>query len=188
MKKQDQKRPLTVLVTLSLLVAISIVCGKYLAIRGGDVLRFSFENLPILLAGILFGPLAGAAVGTVADLVGCLLVGYAINPIVTLGAALIGLVSGLLWRFFVRFETFSRHFRLVLVVCFSHFVGSVVVKTFGLAAFYSFPIEVLFLWRLLNYAIIGAIESVILCLLFRNQFFQKQILTVSSDGGRENEL
>ena len=177
------------LVTLSLLVAISIICGKYLAIRGGEVLRFSFENLPILLAGILFGPLAGAAVGIVADLIGCLLVGYAINPIITLGAALIGLVAGLLWKLFVRFETLSLNFRLVIVGCFSHFVGSVIVKTFGLAAFYSFPIEVLFLWRLLNYAIIGAIECILLCLLFRNQFFRKQILSAGSDkGGIENEL
>lgn len=189
MKKQGQKRPLAVLVTLSLLVAISIICGKYLAIRGGDVLRFSFENLPILLAGILFGPLAGAAVGVVADLVGCLLVGYPINPIVTLGAALIGLSSGLLWRVFVRLETLSVVFQLPLTVCISHFVGSVVVKTFGLAAFYSFPIEVLFLWRLLNYAIIGAVESILLCLLFRNQFFRKQILHSSSvKGGYENGL
>lgn len=189
MKNNVKRRPLVVLVTLSFLVAISIVCGKYLAIRGGDVLRFSFENLPIILAGILFGPLAGGAVGIVADLVGCFLVGYAINPIVTLGAALIGLSSGLLWRGFVRFETLSADFPLSLTVCISHFVGSVVVKTLGLAAFYSFPIEVLFLWRLLNYAIIGAVESVLLCFLFRNQFFRKQILHSSSvEGGYENEL
>ena len=49
------------MVASAFLVAISIVCGKYLAIRGGDVLRFSFENLPILLAGIAFGPLVGLA-------------------------------------------------------------------------------------------------------------------------------
>ena len=111
------------------------------------------------------------------------------NAIVTLGAALIGLFSGLLWRGFVRLETLSDRFRLFLTVCTSHFVGSVVVKTFGLAAFYSFPIEVLFLWRLLNYAIIGVAESVLLCLLFRNQFFRKQILYSSSvEGGYKNEL
>ena len=134
MKKQGQKRPLAVLVTLSLLVAISIICGKYLAIRGGDILRFSFENLPIILAGILFGPLGGAATGIVADLVGCLLVAYPINPIVTLGAAVIGLASGVLWRGFVRLETLSVNLRLALVVCLSHFAGSVLIKTFGLAA------------------------------------------------------
>ena len=44
------------LVIAGLLAALSILCGKYLAIRGGDVLRFSFENLPILLAGFALGP------------------------------------------------------------------------------------------------------------------------------------
>lgn len=184
MLQKKKKRPLAVLVTLSLLVAISIVCGKYLAIRGGDVLRFSFENLPILLAGILFGPLAGAAVGIVADLVGCVLVGYAVNPIVTVGAALIGLLAGLVWKLFVRIETLSTNVRLVMAVSVSHFVGSVLVKTVGLAAFYSFPIEVLFLWRLLNYAIIGALESIILCVLFHNRLFHRTIVSVF--GARED--
>lgn len=180
MKSNGKRKPLVVLVTLSFLVSISIVCGKYLAIRGGDVLRFSFENLPIILAGILFGPLAGASVGIVADLVGCFLVGYTINPIVTVGAALIGLLSGLAWRYFVRSETLSCNVRLVLVVLISHLVGSVMIKTVGLAAFYSFPIEILFLWRLLNYVIIGVIESVLLCILFHNKLFNKTVLSVFS--------
>ena len=41
MKKQ-KKQALVVTVTLAMLVAISIVMGKFLAIRGGDILRFSF--------------------------------------------------------------------------------------------------------------------------------------------------
>lgn len=178
MRVQTKKTPLVVLVTLSFLVAISIVCGKYLAIRGGDILRFSFENLPIILAGILFGPIAGASVGIVADLVGCFLVGYTINPIVTIGAAAIGLLSGILWGYCVRFETLSVNVRLAMTVGLSHLIGSVIIKTIGLAAFYSFPIEVLFLWRLLNYTIIGVVEGILLCILFHNNLFQKTVLSV----------
>ena len=70
MKRNQSKRALRVTVALSLMVAISIVCGKYLAFSVGEFLRFSFENLPIILSGILFGPAAGALVGIVADLVG----------------------------------------------------------------------------------------------------------------------
>ena len=89
----NAQRVLRVTVFSALLAAISIVCGKYLAFNMGDFLRFSFENLPIIFAGMAFGPLIGALVGVVADLVGCLLVGYAINPIITVGAAAIGLIS-----------------------------------------------------------------------------------------------
>ncbi len=175
MQKENRKH-LVSLCTLSLLVAISIVCGKYLQIGVGEVLRFSFENLPIILAGILFGPIAGAAVGVIADLIGCFMVGYAINPLVMLGAAFVGFTSGFIWKVFVRFETLSYSFCLVLSVCAAHLIGSVGVKTPGLAAWYDFPLWELYLWRLLNYVIIALLESFFLCVLFRNKSFVTSIL------------
>ena len=45
-----------VLTACALMVALSIVCGKLLAFNVGTILRFSFENLPILLASVAFGP------------------------------------------------------------------------------------------------------------------------------------
>ena len=100
MQKHSRKKiivfkSLTILVASAFLAALSIVFGKYLAIPIGTVMRFSFENTPIILAGIIFGAPVGAMVGAVADLVGCVLVGYEINIAVTLGAVLIGFVSGL---------------------------------------------------------------------------------------------
>lgn len=157
---------LRVLVFAAVLVAMSIVCGKYLAIRGGDILRFSFENLPILLAGMMFGPVVGAVVGVAADLIGCLLVGYTINPIVTVGAAMIGLVSGLLYRITSRLPYFAR---LLLAVGVAHLLGSVVIKTVGLSAFYDMPVIVLMLWRLLNYLIVGALEYGLIYPILKNK-------------------
>ena len=174
MKKAKQKRALGVTVTLSLLVAISIICGKYLAIPGGEFLRFSFENLPILMAGMLFGPAAGVLVGTVADLVGCVLVGYTINPLVTLGAAAIGFVSGVTWRLLKR-VTVPYVLRIIVTVLAAHLVGSVLIKTVGLAAFYAIPVWMLMLWRLLNYVIVGTVEGVLLFLLMKNKMLTKQI-------------
>jgi len=157
---------LRIMTISALLCAMSIILGKYLAIRGGEVLRFSFENLPILLAGMMFGPLVGAAVGVVADLVGCLLVGYAINPIVTLGAALIGITSGL--TYFLT-QKLPLGVRVTVSVTAAHLLGSVLVKTLGLAAFYAMPIGVLLLWRLLNYAIVGALEVFLCAVILKNR-------------------
>ena len=161
---------LKVAVALSLLSAISIVAGKYLAIRGGDIMRFSFENLPIILAGVLFGPLSAMLVGVVADLVGCVLVGYAINPIVTLGAAALGLCSGAVWRVCKRMK-FSHLLCVSLTVLISHAVGSVLIKTFGLAKFYEVSFGVLMLWRTLNYLIVGVLECVLVYILMKNKMF-----------------
>ena len=61
-----------VLTVSALLVAMSIVLGKMLAFNIGNSIRISFENLPLLMAGIFFGPFVGGAVAACADIVGCI--------------------------------------------------------------------------------------------------------------------
>ena len=85
------------LTMLALLTAMSIVFARVLSISTGFV-RFNLGSLPTLLAAVLFGPVEGFAVGAVADMIGGTLSGYAINPLITLGAGSIGLTAGLLWR------------------------------------------------------------------------------------------
>lgn len=165
-KNLRSPRPLRVTVACSLLVALSIVCGKFLQFPIGGPLRFSLENLPILLSGMAFGPLAGVLVGTVADLIGCLVVGYAINPLVTLGAAAIGLVGGVIYRLAAKLP---HGWRVTLAVAAAHLVGSVVIKTFGLAQFYTIPFGTLMLWRLFNYAVVGTAEGLLLVALLSNK-------------------
>ena len=184
MKRNQSKRALRVTVALSLMVAISIVCGKDLAFSVGEFLRFSFENLPIILSGILFGPAAGALVGIVADLVGCVMVGYTINPIITLGAAVIGITAGISWRFMNKLHA-PYLLRIVTSVGLSHILGSVLIKTFGLAAFYSLPIGILMLWRLLNYVIVGGVEGVLVFILMKNKLLTKQFSAGQASARKE---
>lgn len=160
---------LGIMVAVSLLVAMSIVCGKYLAFGVGNVLRFSFENLPIMLAGMLFGPVVGAVAGVAADLIGCVMVGYAINPVVTAGAATIGFLSGGVWYITSKKLSLGAMWRVILSVSSAHIVGSVIVKTLGLSAFYDMPFGILLLWRLLNYTAVGAVEGVLIYCVLRNR-------------------
>ncbi len=179
MKKRGAKplvfKTLGILVSSAFLAAISIVCGKYLAIPGGDILRFSFENMPILFAGIAFGPIIGAVVGAVADLIGCVLVGYTINPLVTVGAAAVGLVGGSVYYCLSLIKRCPYTVKIAASVALGHIVGSVLIKTLGLAAFYGIPLWALMLWRLLNYVIVGALEGAILWLLLKNRLIISQI-------------
>ena len=177
--KKVNNRPLRIAVFSSFLAAMSIVFGKYLAINLGEVIRISFENTPIIFSGLAFGPIVGVAVGIVADLVGCLLVGYAVNPLVTVGAAMIGLVSGLMGAFLKKSRGVSRYLMVFAAVFVSHIVGSVLVKTAGLAAFYSMPYYALLLWRALNYLIVGTLEGIILSLLLTNRRINEEIRRLS---------
>ncbi len=167
MKKNRQStRPLRVSATAAVLIAVSIVCGKFLQFPVGEALRFSFENLPILLAGALFGPLTGGLVGVLADLIGSVLHGYAINPFITLGAAAIGVVGGGMFRWTVGLPC---GWQVTLAVSAAHLIGSVGIKTVGIAAYYAMPFAVLLLWRLLNYAIVGVAEGLLLAVLLKNK-------------------
>ena len=162
----------------ALLAAMSLILGKFLQIPTpfAEFVRISFENLPVILAGILLGPIAGAMTGVVADLVGCLAYGYTINPLITLGAGAVGLVAGLLGWLLARTPLLCR---LSVSAVAAHLVGSVGIKTAGIAAWYMAKYELgyfeLTLWRLLNYALIAVAEIAILYLLLRHRGFQRQM-------------
>ena len=185
MNYSTAQRVLRLTVFGALLSAISIVCGKYLAFNIGEFIRFSFENLPIIFAGMAFGPIVGALVGVVADLIGCLLVGYAINPIITVAAGTIGILSGLS-RFLPEPKSrLSYLFRIALTVTVAHLVGSVVIKSFGLSVFYDMPLVILMLWRLLNYLIVGILEGFILYHIMKNKAIELEIRKIMKGKDRK---
>lgn len=163
---------LKILICAAIFIAISIVLGKFIPILNFDVLRFSLENLTIVLSGIIFGPFVGAVVGTVADLLGCVMVGYTINPVVTLGAAAIGFFSGLFSFFIISKPLWLK---VLLSELAGHVIGSVIIKTLGLAVYYDTPILVTMSWRLLNYCIISAIEFAIIFLALKSRGVQKAL-------------
>lgn len=171
------------MVALSFLSALGIILGKYLAFNLTEFMRFSLENITIIFTGIVFGPIHGLAVGIVQDVVGCLAVGYTINPLITLGSAAVGLVSGYLYRLFKRMPSLLS---LTLTVLLAHAVGSVFIKSVGLAVFYSLPFGATVLWRILNYVIVGALEITVLTFLFKSKQLLSQInkITVFNPNGR----
>ena len=71
-------------------VVIGIFCKNFLNL-GGGLFRITFENMPILLSGILFGPMVGGIVGLATDVISYFLSGqvYPINIVVTAGAVAI---------------------------------------------------------------------------------------------------
>ncbi len=162
-----------ILCAAALLAALSIVLGKYMSIST-PIFRFSFENLPLLMAGIFFGPVIGGVVGVVADLVGCVLVGYTINPIITAGAFLIGLLSGLVARIATRRGRPLTVTALCLAVGVAHIIGSMLVKSIGMVVYYDTPMETI-LWRAPLYVVIGTLEGTVLLLLVRNKVFMGQL-------------
>ena len=130
-------------ITLSaMLIAMSVVIGifcKSVLNFGGGLFRVTFENLPIILSGIIFGPVMGMAVGFASDIISYLLSGqaYPLNIVVTLGAGAVGLVSGLVSRFVVRRRGNAQ---IILSAAAAHVVGSMIIKPIGLYQFYNIAV------------------------------------------------
>lgn len=140
-----------------ILVALSIVLGKVMSITAG-AFRISLENLPVILAGVWMGPLVGMAVGVVADVLGSILVGFTINPVITVGAALVGFVAGLVFHLPSGAKLDKK---LILSIAMAHLIGSVIVKSIGLAVYYGYTLPVL-LVRVPLYLVTGFIEFLII--------------------------
>ncbi len=148
-------------------IVIGMFCKSYLNF-GMGLFRITFENIPIIVSGIMFGPLVGALVGASSDLISYLLSPqiYPPNLIVTLGATCIGIVSGVLSRYVFKKRTVAE---LILTVFISHVIGSMIIKTVGLYSYYGY----LVIWRVPLYVFISALETAVICLLYKNPSFKK---------------
>ncbi len=166
-----------VLAMAALLCAVSAVM-KLLSINLGEVIRFSFENFPIIFAGIFFGPVIGGAVGVVADLLGCLLHGFGVIPLITLSSLCVGVFAGCVPLVFKRISNAT----IITSTFLAHVIGNMLVKTFALSLTYGTPFDVL-IWRVPIYVITAFVESVLIIILYKSRVIKNGIERV-----KKNEL
>ena len=77
------------LVFMALLIAMHLVLTRVLVIDLGAY-RISVGSVTTILAGLWLGPVAGGVCGFCADIIGCFMKGYAVNPFITVAAILWG--------------------------------------------------------------------------------------------------
>ena len=169
MKKTNTGYGVREITLAAMLIAMSVVIGifcKSVLNFGGGHFRITFENFPIIISGILFGPIVGGAVGLGSDIISYLLSGQAYPPnvIVSIGATLVGVISGTVSKFLVKKR---GNLQIILSGGLAHLFGSMIVKPIGLFAFYEWAV----LWRIPLYLVIAPLELLIICLLFKNATF-----------------
>lgn len=173
--KEDffMKKSIRVITLAAMLTAMSVVIGifcKNFLNFGGGLFRITFENLPIILTGILFGPFVGAVVGVATDLISYFLSAqtYPPNLIVTFGAAMIGFCSGFVSRVVVKKRGYAQ---IIASGAVAHIIGSMIIKTIGLFQFYNWGVLV----RIPLYILVGGLEIFLLCILYKKRSFRKLI-------------
>jgi ECF transporter S component (folate family) len=132
------------LVILAFLTALSIILTRIMSIRiaigGVEGIRIGFGGLPTILAGILFGPLAGGVVGAVSDILG-----YLINPMgaymphFTFTAFLTGFLPGFL--VYYLFKKKINYLTLLIAIAVGQIVSSVILVPVFLQMLYGLPLK-----------------------------------------------
>ena len=178
MRAKERRFDVQTVVKAGFLVAISIVITRFfyimLPIGGVSGLRITFGELPIMIAGFLFGPIIGGLTGIAADLIGVL-----INPMgpyfpgFTFSSMMWGVIPGLVMIISGNGRSFSLK-KTMTSVTISYLLISLVLNTLWLSMLYSSAFIVLLPPRILVSVISIPIMGLILnTLLNRLKAFAK---------------
>ena len=151
---------------LAMFIALQIVLSKFLMLQLAPSVRLSIDSVPILLAGIWFGPLAGGLVGALADFLGTMLFPTAGTyfPPLTIAFLLIGVTAGLLARVI---KVKHPLLRIALIVIPSEIIGSYLFKSYALSFLIGVPFTVLLASRALPVAIVMVVNTILVAVLNR---------------------
>ena len=132
--------------TMGLLIALSIILTRVASLRiamgGVEGIRIGLGRLPIILGGIVFGPLSGGLIGAFSDLLG-----YFINPIgaymphFTLTSALTGIIPAAILLLMKKHE--PNVFNLGIAISLGQVITSIILIPYFLNILFGLSWKVL---------------------------------------------
>ncbi len=167
-RKHDYRSAARRITVLAMMTAIGVIIGFICKnnFTYGLYYRFTLENLGVLISGIFFGPIAGGMVGLATDIISCLLsTNPAVNPIISAGAMVVGLVSGFIPRIWKKGDKRAVY---AVAVAAAHITGQVIIKSIGKMIVFGMPWYGIFIGLGLS-AVAGAIEYSVIILLAKNR-------------------
>jgi len=158
----------------AMLCALAVVLARWLSINPAPGVRISIETVPIFLAGMLFGPIAGMLVGFASDLLGSLMQ-FGFNPLFCLPPILYGLSGGLfrpVLRKNCNILNLSAAFLPPVVLGSILYQSATLAYVYGEGAFWPNYFAQLG-GRSIQFAIVLAVDVAIIWLLYRSRLFQR---------------
>lgn len=175
-KKSKLMMTTKTMVYCAMLVALSVALARLAGLMPNEFTRFSIEAVPIFLAGLFFGPMAGGCVGFAADFVGCLFSPFGYNPIYCIPPILYGVCGGLL-RFWIAGK--PSFFRLLLAFLPPIAIGSIAIQSCVLAfmqyGIANFGVGLIYFLstRSVQFAIMLVVNTTLVWLLLRSRLFDR---------------
>ena len=150
---------------MGLLIALQIVASKFLSIKISDSLRLSIADSFLILAGIWLGPVAGMLVGILADILGCVISGMGILPLMTVPPAAVGLLAGL------AAPVFRKSHRILVyggvIGCIS-MLTSVLYRSWAFSHYYGAPFITYAIPRLGQACVLVVLNTIVVYKLYHS--------------------
>ena len=143
------------LTVLGVLIALEIVIAQFVTFRPSQSIKLSLDFLPIVIAGILFGPVPAMIVSILADILGAFV--FPVGPYfpgLTVTAALTGLLYGALLH-----ESQSMP-RIAVAVGMQQWILSLLLNSFWLSVLYEWPYLPTLIGRVAQCGIMTAVQLV----------------------------
>ena len=158
------------IVYCAVFAALGVILSRFLGFHVGETMRISIEAVPMVLAGIFFGPIPGMLVGFMADFVGCMFSPFGFNPMLIMPPILYGLCGGLFRPLLAKKVNLWTLFLTMLVPV---ALGSVLLQSFLMGQIYGKGFWYFFTTRSIEYTIKLVVEVIILQLLFGTKVFNR---------------
>ena len=149
---EKQKSMTHRLVLMAMFVAVQIILSRFLSINLWN-LKIGFSFIPIVLAGILLGPLSAGLVGLVSDVIGATL--FPIGAFFP-GFSLTSFITAFGYGFFLHKNQSMKN--IVAAVLFSEIVGTIFLNTLWISILYGAPFVAVLIPRLAQAAGMGALH------------------------------
>ena len=153
------------LVFMALLIAMHLVLTRVLVIDLGAY-RISVGSVTTILAGLWLEPIAGGVCGLCADIIGCFMKGYAVNPFITVAAILWGVLPALARPLLANKKKTGKTVVICISIVITAILSSLVLTTAGLVIMLGYNFYAIMPGRLVQFVIMIPIYCVLTCLLY----------------------
>lgn len=149
------------LAVLAMMVAANVILSRFLSISLWN-LKIGFAFIPVVIAAVLFGPVAGGVVGALGDYIGATLFPIAqYFPGFTVTAFFVGAVYGI---FLHKKQDMKR---ILLAILVTECIGSLLLNTFWISMLFGAPFLSLLPPRAVQSIGMGVMEIVIIRVMVR---------------------
>ena len=154
-----QKFSTRTLTTLAMLIAIEVILSRFLSINAWNI-KIGFGFVPVVIAAVLYGPLAGGIVGALSDFIGALLFPIGTYfPGFTLSSFLMGVVFGL---FLYKKQSWLQGLAAVGI---NQFILGLFLNTFWISVLYGSPYVPLLATRVFQCILLTVVQPICIQLM-----------------------